>query len=383
MAWFPPSATTAFCEINFRPLPDFSGMGSGSCAVGFETLKQGQMIAASGLGEKEAERNYRLKGLEGRAKNKIPTIPDPKLLLLSLQKDGFSCCFTERNLLSVWHTRTERWWKALIFPSKIRAVPVVLPSSWVSGSLNVEKSRWHSLFLFHFSYASTHFNKKKNYNPSMPKDNMMKAIGYSYLCSPHSGPKIRRICFLLCCCPSAPAFSSSTMLYFWYHPDMTLGNRGGKEHVGAVNWDTPRWLERMWDGGISSEEHADDAVLEMGAVPQKPSAESTVSPTDQEPDVIPAAETSGLLQNSKPSSWWASAQLWGVSTASTELWSFTCCWHPNALLCEGELMPGITKILLSLWVQIPVFSLTDPVLGAGSPFGVLWGLPFQSYPRSP
>lgn len=84
---------------------------------------------------------------------------------------------------------------------------------------------------------------------------------------------------------------------------MTLGNRGGKEHVGAVNWDTPRWLERMWDGGISSEEHADDAVLEMGAVPQKPSAESTVSPTDQEPDVIPAAETSGLLQNSKPSSW--------------------------------------------------------------------------------
>lgn len=89
MALFPPSATTAFSEINFRPLPDFSGMGSGSCAVGFETLKQGQMIAAPGFGEKEAERNYGLKGLEGRAKNRIPIIPDPKLVLLSLQKDGF------------------------------------------------------------------------------------------------------------------------------------------------------------------------------------------------------------------------------------------------------------------------------------------------------
>lgn len=72
-------------------------MGSGSFAVGFETLNRGQMIAAPGLGEEEAERNYRLKGLEGRAKNKVPVMPDPKLLLLSLQRDGFSCCFTEGN----------------------------------------------------------------------------------------------------------------------------------------------------------------------------------------------------------------------------------------------------------------------------------------------
>jgi len=44
------------------------------------------MIAAPGLREKEPERNYRLKGLEGRAKNKIPAMPDPKLLLISLQR---------------------------------------------------------------------------------------------------------------------------------------------------------------------------------------------------------------------------------------------------------------------------------------------------------
>lgn len=87
----------AVYEINFRTLPDFSGMGSRSFAVGFETLNRGQMIAAPGLGEEEAERNYRLKGLEGRAKNKVPVMPDPKLLLLSLQRDGFSCCFTEGN----------------------------------------------------------------------------------------------------------------------------------------------------------------------------------------------------------------------------------------------------------------------------------------------
>lgn len=47
------------------------------------------MIAAPGLGEKETERNYRLKGLEGRAKNKVPAMPDPQIYCFPAKRMGF------------------------------------------------------------------------------------------------------------------------------------------------------------------------------------------------------------------------------------------------------------------------------------------------------
>lgn len=300
---------------------------------------------------------------------------------------AFSCSFTEGNLLSVWPKRAGHWRKALIFPSKTRAVPVALPSSWVSCSLNMGKNRWCSLFLYHFSSASAHFSKKKLQSISAKRQHDEKQLGI-FTCAAHTeDPRSKEYPCLL----PPVLLSICSCLFLQLHAVLLISSR---DDTGKRRWKRACGSSKLGhttvvgkDVGWGNKERRAMQImlfLRWGcAVPQKPSAGSTVSPTDQEPDAIPAADTSGLLQNSKPSSCWASTQPWGVSTAPTELWSFTCCWHPNAVLREDELMPGITKILLSLWAQIPVFGLIDPALRAESPFGVLWGLPSQSYPRSP
>ena len=110
-------------------------MGSGRFAVGLETLNHGQMIAAPGLGEKETERNYGLKGLEGRAKNKSTSNARPQILLLSLQRGWvFLLLYQgESAFCMTWKSRTLME-NLVILLSKSRVVPVVLPSSWDSSS---------------------------------------------------------------------------------------------------------------------------------------------------------------------------------------------------------------------------------------------------------
>lgn len=66
------------------------------------------MIAAPGLGEKETERNYRLKGLEGRAKNKVPAMPDPQIYCFPAKRMGFPVVFSEGEsaFCVTWKSRT-------------------------------------------------------------------------------------------------------------------------------------------------------------------------------------------------------------------------------------------------------------------------------------
>lgn len=163
MVRFPPTSA-AFRSSPLRdkprPLPDFSGTGSGRFAVGFETLNRGQMIAAPGLGEKETERNYGLKGLEGRAKNKVPATPDPKLLLLPLQRGWVFRLFYqgESAFCVTWKSRTLME-SVVILLSNSRVVPVVLPLPGTHPSAkHGEKQIIPPLPGDHLSASSARFN---------------------------------------------------------------------------------------------------------------------------------------------------------------------------------------------------------------------------------
>lgn len=122
-------------------------------------LNQGQMIAAPGLGEKETERNYGLKGLEGRAKNKIPAMPDPKLLLLSLQRGWVFLLFYwgETAFCMMWKSRTLIEHLMILLP-KSRVVPVVLSSWDHPPAKHGEEQMIRLLTGGHFS--ATHFDEE-------------------------------------------------------------------------------------------------------------------------------------------------------------------------------------------------------------------------------
>lgn len=191
-------------------------------------LNQGQMIAAPGLGEKETERNYGLKGLEGRAKNKIPAMPDPKLLLLSLQRGWvFLLFYWGESAFCVTRKSRTLIERLVTLLSKSRVVPVVVLSSWDSSSSKTWKKLNHLLFS-RWPFLSHSFQwritaQMVTWLKEMPKDNMIKRHGAFLLVQTMIGTYEKRnnhpCLSFLHCWPSPPAFSFTSTSYFLCYPD--------------------------------------------------------------------------------------------------------------------------------------------------------------------